>query len=188
MVFLNINTKNYKEKDNTGKTKIDILNNMISKHKSKIFILYYMEGCGPCNATRPEWSKLHSILKKIENDDSVCVVDIDQKLSGEIKKLSPPNSFPTMRFVTDGGNKVENYEDSNIKNKDRSIDSFVEWINYETKHTTRHNKHKGGTKTKKNKKGVKSGGKKWTRKYKKSINCRKPKGFSQKQYCKYGRK
>ena len=30
-------------------------------------------------------------------------------------------------------------------------------------------------------------GGKWTLKYKKSINCKKPKGFSQKQYCKYGR-
>ena len=29
---------------------------------------------------------------------------------------------------------------------------------------------------------------KWTMKYKKSINCNHPKGFSQKQYCKYGRK
>lgn len=29
---------------------------------------------------------------------------------------------------------------------------------------------------------------KWTRKYKNSINCSRPKGFSQKQYCKYGRK
>jgi hypothetical protein len=29
---------------------------------------------------------------------------------------------------------------------------------------------------------------KWSMKYKKSINCRNPKGFSQKQYCKYGRK
>lgn len=29
---------------------------------------------------------------------------------------------------------------------------------------------------------------KWSRKYKLSINCRRPKGFSQKQYCKYGRK
>ena len=28
---------------------------------------------------------------------------------------------------------------------------------------------------------------KWSRKYKNSINCRRPKGFSQKQYCKYGR-
>jgi hypothetical protein len=25
-------------------------------------------------------------------------------------------------------------------------------------------------------------------KYKKSINCKRPQGFSQKQYCKYGRK
>ena len=28
---------------------------------------------------------------------------------------------------------------------------------------------------------------KWSKKYKKSINCKRPKGFSQKQYCKYGR-
>lgn len=33
------------------------------------------------------------------------------------------------------------------------------------------------------------GGKgKWSRKYKKSINCNHPRGFSQKQYCKYSRK
>lgn len=30
--------------------------------------------------------------------------------------------------------------------------------------------------------------KKWSLKYKKSINCRKPKGFSQKQFCKYRKK
>ena len=33
-----------------------------------------------------------------------------------------------------------------------------------------------------------SGGKKWSKKYKAKINCKNPKGFSQKQYCKYGRK
>lgn len=31
-------------------------------------------------------------------------------------------------------------------------------------------------------------GGKWSMKYKKSINCNNPKGFSQKQHCKYGRK
>ena len=30
-------------------------------------------------------------------------------------------------------------------------------------------------------------GGKWSRKYKKRINCKRHKGFSQKQYCKYGR-
>ena len=34
----------------------------------------------------------------------------------------------------------------------------------------------------------KRGGRKWSMKYKKSINCNRPKGFSQKQHCKYGRK
>jgi hypothetical protein len=44
-------------------------------------------------------------------------------------------------------------------------------------------------KTKKTKKTIKRlvGGK-WSIKYKKSINCKHPKGFSQKQHCKYGRK
>ena len=35
---------------------------------------------------------------------------------------------------------------------------------------------------------TKKGKRKWSQKYKKSINCKRPKGFSQKQYCKYGRK
>ena len=35
------------------------------------------------------------------------------------------------------------------------------------------------TKSKKNRK--------WSMKYKKSINCNRPKGFSQKQHCKYGK-
>ena len=42
-------------------------------------------------------------------------------------------------------------------------------------------------KTQKRGRKHKRGGK-WTLKYKRSINCSKPKGFSQKQYCKYGRK
>ena len=42
--------------------------------------------------------------------------------------------------------------------------------------------------------GAKYGGKKktqrrkWSKKYKRSIKCKKPKGFSQRQHCKYGRK
>ena len=37
-------------------------------------------------------------------------------------------------------------------------------------------------------KSKKRTGRKWSRKYKKSINCSNPKGFSQKQHCKYGRR
>ena len=34
----------------------------------------------------------------------------------------------------------------------------------------------------------KTRGGKWSTKYKKTINCNRPNGFSQKQYCKYGRR
>ena len=36
--------------------------------------------------------------------------------------------------------------------------------------------------------GKQKGGKKWSKKRKRSVNCKKPRGFSQKQHCKYGRK
>jgi chromosome segregation ATPase len=44
---------------------------------------------------------------------------------------------------------------------------------------------KRGKRGKIGKRGKKGGA--WTAKYKKSINCSNPRGFSQKQYCKYGK-
>ena len=39
-----------------------------------------------------------------------------------------------------------------------------------------------------NRNSSQKGGRKWSLKYKKSINCNRPRGFSQRQYCKYGAK
>jgi hypothetical protein len=47
-----------------------------------------------------------------------------------------------------------------------------------------HTNKKYTMKMRKNKKSKK----RWSLKYKKSINCNRPRGFSQRQYCKYGRK
>ena len=63
MVFLHIDTQNYNEKGETGETPIQTLNRFIRTGKN-IFALIYMEGCGPCNATRPEWKKIGNVLKK----------------------------------------------------------------------------------------------------------------------------
>ena len=49
-------------------------------------------------------------------------------------------------------------------------------------------KRKKTLKTKRRKKSKKMKGGAWSLKYKRSINCKKPKGFSQRQHCKYGRK
>ena len=82
----------------------------------QVFILYYMEGCGPCNETRPEWEKLKNSLKKYDNDNTIAIVEIDQDLASKVKDAKKePNSFPTIRFITNKGEDVESYEDSNVE-------------------------------------------------------------------------
>lgn len=183
MVFIHIDKKNCLE----GNCNIiKELNTILAKKNNKIFLLIFMEGCGPCNATRPEWSKLKNVLlPNFLKKNNIVIADIDHELTDQLTNLkTKPTGFPTMRFITDGGNIYENYEDSNIQNKDRTIDSFMEWI---------HSKIDKDKQTKRNftykrRKMQKLKGGKWSLKYKRSINCKRPKGFSQKQYCKYGKK
>jgi thiol-disulfide isomerase/thioredoxin len=162
------------------------------------FVLIYMNGCGPCEATKPEWSKLVSLENYKDNSD-ILVVDIDkdvlENIDDEIKNklnevLNTDNirGFPTIRYIKKG--KEEEYENSSIEDKSRNIDSFSEWIESKTvkKGGKRSRKNIRSRKNKKTKKHTrKRKGGKWSNKYKRSINCKKPKGFSQKQYCKYGR-
>jgi hypothetical protein len=185
MVFLHIDKKNYKNYPNTNQNPIHKLDDYLNS--KKVFILIYMEGCGPCNAVRPEWKKLKHVLKDYSNRNDIAIVDIDKDLLSEVKNIkNHPNSFPTMRYISYDGKIVENYEDSTVKNKDRTIDSFVEWIKLKESNNIHKQTHKRGRqiggKTRR-----KRGGK-WSLKYKRSINCKHPKGFSQKQHCKYGRK
>ena len=199
MVYLDINNTNFK---GNGKDLVKKLDHLLGVKDNKTFILIFMEGCGPCNATRPEWKKMGNVLNNdYLNRDDIIIASIDNQLAEGLKHLkSKPASFPTMRFITNSGEEVENYEDSNISNKDRTIDSFVEWVkhksgeqnisksdqeNYMPQPQKIYKKtHKkrlyGGTRKKR--------GGKWSLKYKRSIDCKRPKGFSQKQHCKYGRK
>jgi hypothetical protein len=162
-----------------------------------------MVGCGPCNATRPEWAKLDGALRaQYKNNNKLVVIDVNKDFLPYIKNIGPIDGFPTMKYIGNHGKTVENYE------KDRSVDSFIKWIESkiniiisteetsspeavykrivktEKHRKTRHSHKKNGRKQS----GRKQSGGKWTRKYKASINCSMPKGFSQKQYCKYGRK
>jgi thiol-disulfide isomerase/thioredoxin len=168
MIFLHIDPTS----KNTKK-----FNKYVAQGKD-IFVLFYLEGCGPCNATRPEWKKIKNVLDmKYKNNNNVVIADVDQALMREIKYLTnEPKGFPTMLYISGKGSVNENYEDCNIGRKDRTVDSFIEWIESKVK---MHKMHKHN-KTQK--------GGKWSLKYKHSINCRRPKGFSQKQHCKYGRK
>jgi thiol-disulfide isomerase/thioredoxin len=195
MVFVHIDKKNCM---NGTCNMIKELDTSIGKKNTKTFLLIFMEGCGPCNATRPEWTKIKNVLDPhfLKRKD-IVVAAIDHQLAEKLVNLkTKPTGFPTMRFITDGGNISENYEDSNIVKKDRTIDSFIEWIHLKTgENSSQHYKinkrytnkrHTNKRHTNKRHKTQKGG--KWSLKYKKSINCNRPKGFSQKQHCKYGRK
>ncbi len=196
MVYLEINKKNHAS---GNPNLIEQLNKHLANNDNKVFILFYMEGCGPCNATRPEWSKLKNVLSNdFLKKREICIVAIDHELVDKLNNIgSEPNSFPTIRYITKEGNVNEDYEDSNISKKDRTIDSFIEWIKLKsgekniTKSEGNHSHKNSHIKSKRRHNkigGTRKRGGKWTLKYKRSINCKKPKGFSQKQYCKYGRK
>jgi hypothetical protein len=117
-----------------------------------------------------------------------------------------------MKYLGNYGKTIETYENSSISKKDRSVSSFINWIESKINNvistdstSSPHNVYKRLKKTEKTQKlynkirnnkihnnkthhkGKKQNGGKWSRKYKLSINCFRPKGFSQKQYCKYGR-
>ena len=208
MVFLHIDKKNCMDGNCDNVKKLDTY---LGNKNNKNFILIFMEGCGPCNATRPEWSKIKNVLSPdFLNRNDIIISAIDHTLAEKLTNLKrKPASFPTMRFIE--GSNEENYEDSNIPTKDRTIDSFVEWIKLKTgennisksdvnhiidkKHLRTNKRHPRTNKkhprtNKRHHKTIKrhQRGGKWSLKYKRSINCNRPKGFSQKQHCKYGRK
>jgi hypothetical protein len=125
MLILSIHNKDQLHKNGSKK---NIVDDMI-RGKKHVFILIYMEGCGPCNATRPEWSKMsHTLQKQYSKNKDAVIIDINKDLLSSVKNVGSINGFPTMKYITDKGNTVENYEDSSIKNKDRSADSFINWV------------------------------------------------------------
>lgn len=192
MIFkhANLSTKNIEE-----------INKDIEDGKH-VFVLIYMEGCGPCNATRPEWAKIKNMLdKKYKNKNDIIIVDVDSRVSSALKHVGDIDGYPTMKYISKNGAMVEAYENSSISKKDRSANSFVEWI--ESKMNNEHHRSNSSNssnsmssphalskrletihaRTHKKRRMHRQKGGKWSLKYKRSINCKRPKGFSQKNYC-----
>ena len=105
---------------------------IIDKHiqdGKQMFIIVYMVGCGPCNATRPEWAKMGNALsERYGNESNLVIADVNKDFMPLIKNIGNVDGFPTMKYIAENGQKVEAYEDSNINTKDRSVDSFVNWV------------------------------------------------------------
>jgi hypothetical protein len=193
------------------------------KKNHHCFVLIYLVGCGPCNMTKPEWKKVANSFGYRDDNKGLVMVHIDQNNLDKIHPVVgnyPISGYPTMLHVH--GNKIIPYEESHIKNKNRTAESFKEWINQYVKMTGVNNNNNNNNSreskmeslrrpllsmsmsrssrfpgrsrsssskhSKKHRRRHRQTGGKWTLKYKKSINCKRPKGFSQRQHCKYGRK
>ena len=164
--------------------------NKFLKSGKDAFVLIYMDGCGPCMSTHPEWKKLAS---KFENQDDIGVFDVEMSNLGEINHEGLKRNiagYPTMRHVH--GDSSSEYEKCENISHDRTHESFVDWINSISSKKNSSMRGGGGSRAKmarrlrKTSKRAKRAGskRKWSLKYKRSINCRRPRGFSQRQYCK----
>ena len=117
MIFLHINSKS---------NNASLFNQYVEEGK-QIFDFFYMEGCGPCNLTKPEWKEIETMMKS-ESNDNVVIVDVDQEVLEEIQYLqSKPVGFPTMRYITNKGKTSEDY------NGERKTSAFVSWIKSKVK-------------------------------------------------------
>lgn len=140
-----------------------------------------------------------------ENSSMLKEDEKDRKIDSLVKwikntLIKPEEKKNVINETTDNkNNEIKNNKNNdtkdndtkdNEKNNENNIDTESDIINTNIggKRRKTNKKNKSNKKNKTNKKTKKQKGGKWSRKYKRSINCKKPKGFSQRQYCKYGRK
>ena len=103
--------------------------NKYVENGADVFMLIYMEGCGPCNATRPEWAKLENALSgQYKNNNRLIIVTVNSKIVDSVKHIGDINGFPTILYLSQNGKKMEQFESSSIKDKKRNVDCFMNWV------------------------------------------------------------
>jgi hypothetical protein len=115
-----------------NKTDIDHLNKLTNSGKD-VFILIYMEGCGPCNTVRPEWTKLENILKNKTGNkhngnkyNNVVIAQVESDYLDNLKLNRVPEGFPTIKHISNKGILEEDF------NKERNVNALMEWVNSAT--------------------------------------------------------
>ena len=131
---------------NDSKSDIELFNKYIEDGKH-VFVLIFMAGCRPCGETIPKWKHIETVLKKqYADNNNIVVADINKDMASFIKHVGEVIEFPTMKYIGNKGAIVEAYEKSNIPIKDRSTDSFIEWIESKINNVvlSKNNSMKGG--------------------------------------------
>lgn len=127
MPILHINSGN---KD----TELPKLINHIKDGKS-VFLFVHMDGCGPCNATKPEWNKIEE-----PEDENVYIADIEHTIPIDIEDIEEPSAFPSIRKIKNG-KVVDEYE------SERDAEHFNKWIDGGEKQKQKGGRCRRGKKT-----------------------------------------
>lgn len=108
----------------TSKSDAEKINKYIDDGKH-LFVLVYMNGCGPCNATKPHWigmqmhPKLSEVLSK--GNGNVEIAYVERENQDVFKdKLNSIDGYPSIQYVHRG--KKVNY------NGERTEDGFLSWM------------------------------------------------------------
>ena len=115
--------------------------------------------------------------------DAGRVLDL-QAIIGEMSTLEFRRFKKNMVLLSDEQDELEGTKDNKSEGTKNNEDRFKKW---NTSDKAIAKAEEEAVPAKVPAAGAKAGGK-WSKKYKRSINCRRPKGFSQRQHCKYGRK
>lgn len=152
----------YEIEPSSKKEDIDLLNLKLNNKSNKIMYVVHKPGCPACDAFIPNWNKFQNKMKHNNKNDIVLAkINIYAMASIDLKDKHHINGVP--HIVMQNGNTIHPYHGNRLP------EDLEKWLSNNTI------KLHGGKKTKK---------RKWSLKYKRSIKCKKPKGFSQKQYCK----
>ena len=127
MISLHIDNKPNEEMGKKGT--VEEVVNLIGS-TNNIFMFIFMDGCGPCNAMKPEWVKIKSKLTdKYPNRDDVVIISMNMLFLNELeseltksgkKSIGEIVGFPTIKYIK--GNKIDEYTGS------RESDIFVSWV------------------------------------------------------------
>jgi chromosome segregation ATPase len=145
--------------------------------------------------TKKEATNLQDLRNKIEKMDAnetpeyrESIRDRHQKMDLETYAKIRRATRPIEKEIAEQKSKLSKFlaKRETIQNEREKIDKELEDLisarNIATAQVREHIVGRGKKQRKSRKRGKRGGA--WTAKYKRSINCNRPRGFSQKQYCK----
>jgi protein disulfide-isomerase A1 len=96
----------------------DNFKEVVLDEKKDVLIEFYAPWCGHCKTLAPKWNKLGEALKGV---DSIVIAKTDATANDYPAGFSV-SGFPTIKFVTSGDNKIQEY------NGERDVEAFISFL------------------------------------------------------------